>query len=69
MKIKCGYSTGASRNANQFVDQGYNNYLNSQGNANQARVIPIAMDNSQGDGPFNNSIRGPVSPAPIVLQK
>lgn len=64
------YSTGyGSRNPNQFVDQGYNNYMNSQGNPNQARVIQIAMDNSHGDGPFNNTGHGPGSPAPIVIQK
>lgn len=65
-KISAGFGT---RNPNQFVDQGYNNYPNSQGNSNQARVIPIAMENSHGDGPFNNTARGPVSPAPIVIQK
>lgn len=58
--------TFVSRSPNQFVDQGYNNFMNSQGNQANPRVIPIAMD---GDGSFNNSARGPNSQAPVVIQK
>ncbi|KAL5281686.1 hypothetical protein ACFFRR_005184 [Megaselia abdita] len=61
-------STFVTRNPNQFVDQGYSNYMNSQGNSNKARVIPIALDKSQGGGQFNSSARVPVSPAPVVIQ-
>lgn len=71
--IKTG-STYTNRNPNQFVDQGYNNFMNSpmspqNGNQTQSRIIPIAIDNNQGDGTFNNSVRGPVSSGPVIIQK
>ncbi|SPP85748.1 Hypothetical predicted protein [Drosophila guanche] len=76
------------RSANQFVDQGYNNYpaqssqtqwrepssqrvlspnlqpatgngINSNGNANGARIIPISIEGGRG---------GPVSQSPVLLQ-
>lgn len=73
------------RNPNQFVDQGYNNFPNQWSNQTQqqgtqqqvmsppaqqggGRVIPISIERD--DGPFNpNVVRGPISPAPIVIQK
>ncbi|XP_037912702.1 uncharacterized protein LOC119652564 isoform X3 [Hermetia illucens] len=73
------------RNPNQFVDQGYNNFPNQWNNQTQqqgtqqrvmsppaqqggGRVIPISIERD--DGPFNpNVVRGPISPAPIVIQK
>lgn len=72
------------RNPNQFVDQGYNNFPNQWSNQTQqqgtqqrvmsppaqqggGRVIPISIERD--DGPFNpNVVRGPISPAPIVIQ-
>ncbi|XP_055381920.1 uncharacterized protein LOC129612385 [Condylostylus longicornis] len=66
------------RNPNQFVDQGYQNYPGQQPvqqnqQAPGTRIIPISIEgqqNNNGSGnPFNsNSVRGPVSQQPMVIQ-